>query len=149
MNPAPARHLCILRIAALLLVIATPAKAASDFEYLANQAARRAEQAYEAMVTAPRPKPHPPGFDEGRSCRDLYRERVALQGQTYQYLPPLKEDPRVAVAGAISTVFAPALIYVGIATVMRLEEEHKIFHTQERITELARASAELRCWERD
>lgn len=139
----------LVLLALMTVTVAMPAEAVSDIEYLGHKARREAELAYEALVSPPRPRPIPSERYADSDCASLYAERLSLQTDSYHYLPPLSEDPRVKVAGIISTVFTPALIYVGVASLMRLEEDHRIFHNQERIEAIARASAELRCWERN
>lgn len=149
MNTAPWPR----RGASLLLGVATALAspgglAASDLEYLSARHLFHAEAVYESLVTAPRPIPSPPERDAGKDCAQLWNERLQLQRGTYHYQLPLYDDPRLWVAKALSFVFFPALAYVGIATAVRLEEQTTRFHAGERIKELGRASAELRCFER-
>jgi hypothetical protein len=137
-----------LLIGAVVVLAAPQHAAANDFEYLAARNLARAEAVYESLVTAPGPRPSAPGRDNGKTCEQLWNERLALQGSTFHYQPPLTDDPRLWIAKAVSTVFFPALIYVGVATAVRLEENTTRFRARERIDELARASAELRCFDR-
>jgi len=137
-----------LLIGAAILLCAPPVPAANDLDYLTSRNLTRAEAIYESLVTSPRPTPSPPGRDAGKDCTALWSERLRLQADTYHYQVPLADDPRLWVAKAASFVFFPALAYVGVATAVRLEEKTIRFRARERIEELARRSAELRCFDR-
>jgi len=137
-----------LLLGATALLAGPGGATANDLDQLAARQLARAEAVYESLVTSPRPTPSPPGRDDGKDCAALWNERLRVQGDTYHYQLPLYDDPRLWVAKAVSFVFFPAIAYVALGTAVRLEEQTTRFHAHERIGELARASAVLRCFER-
>jgi hypothetical protein len=130
-------------------VLAGPAvPAANDLDGRVAGDRARAEAAYEALVSSPRPGPARAGRDAGKDCVQLWNERLALLGDTYHYQVPLYDDPRLWVAQAVSFVFLPAIAYVGVATLTRVKEKDTRHEAHERIQELAQASAERACFDR-
>lgn len=85
-------------------------------------------------------------FYDGRSCNDLYMETSALEKKSFSY--EADKGNKTLIASVASTVFTPALYFVGYNAVQDYKEGIESKSTFEQIEEIRVRMAEKRCFEK-
>jgi RsiW-degrading membrane proteinase PrsW (M82 family) len=89
-------------------------------------------------------KPAGESLYDSRSCNDLYMEAVALEKESFSYAAG--NGNRTKVASIVSTVFTPALYYLGYSAYQDYKTEADSKSTFAKIEEIRFRMAEKRCF---
>jgi RsiW-degrading membrane proteinase PrsW (M82 family) len=89
-------------------------------------------------------KPAGESLYDSRSCNDLYMEAVSLEKESFSYAAG--NSNRTKVASIVSTVFTPALYYLGYSAYQDYKSEADAKSTFAKIEEIRYLMAEKRCF---
>ncbi|NOG60774.1 MAG: hypothetical protein HND53_09765 [Proteobacteria bacterium] len=89
-------------------------------------------------------KPVGENLYDSRSCNDLYMEASALEKESFSYAAGNRNKTQIA--GMVSTVFAPALYYMGYTAYQDYKKEIDSKSTFDKIEEIRFRMAEKRCF---
>jgi RsiW-degrading membrane proteinase PrsW (M82 family) len=81
---------------------------------------------------------------DSRSCNDLYMEAMALEKQSFSY--QAGSGNKTQVASVVSTVFTPALYFLGYSVYQEYKTEIKSKSTFAEIEDIRFRMAEKRCF---
>lgn len=83
---------------------------------------------------------------DSRSCNDLYMEASALEKQSFSYAAD--EGNKTLIASVASTVFTPALYFIGYSALQDYKLEIEAKSTFSKIEAIRYRMAEKRCFEK-
>lgn len=89
-------------------------------------------------------KPIKQGLYDNRSCNDLYMEALALEKESFSYAAG--NGNKTQVASVVSTIFTPALYYLGYSAYQDYKNEIDSRSTFVEIEEIRFRMAEKRCF---
>lgn len=83
---------------------------------------------------------------ENRSCEELYRDISALEHNTLNYDSPLYNRRNNDMATVASTVFTPAVFFVGFSNAMNFKSEYEASKNNQELNYLRNRMGEMRCF---
>ena len=81
------------------------------------------------------------------SCNDLYIQATALEQTTHTYNGTIYNDNSTQAAGIASTVFAPAIFYLGYNAVQDFQKQVQAKDAFQEIEKVRSLMAEKRCFQ--
>ena len=86
------------------------------------------------------------GLYDSRSCNDLYMQASALEKESFSYAAD--NSSKTQVASLVSTVFTPALYYLGYSAFQDYKDDIRSKSTFSEIEQIRFRMAEKRCFEK-
>ena len=83
---------------------------------------------------------------ENRSCEELYKEISELEFQSLNFESSLYNSRNNGIATVASTVFTPAVFFVGFSNAMTFKSEIESEKTSIRLNYLRNRMGEMRCF---
>ncbi len=83
---------------------------------------------------------------ENRNCQDLYREITELEIATLKFESSIYNTRNADVASVVSTMFSPAVFFVGYTKMMTFKTEIEASESSKELHLLRQRMAELRCF---
>lgn len=91
-------------------------------------------------------KPVGESLYDSRSCNDLYMQASALEKESFSYAA--NKGSKTQLASIVSTVFAPAVYYLGYSAYQDYKNENNAESSFAQIEEIRFRMAEKRCFEK-
>ncbi len=85
---------------------------------------------------------------ENRTCEQLYLAAGKLERKALNYESDVFNQRNNTVASIVSTVFAPALYFLGYSNLMNFKAEREAHHSNEELDKIRLRMAEMRCFQR-
>ncbi len=89
-------------------------------------------------------KPADSSLYDSRSCNDLYMEAMALEKENYSY--ERGNGNKTQVASVVSTIFAPAVYYLGYSAIQDYKNKANSKSSFVKIEDIRLRMAEKRCF---
>lgn len=90
----------------------------------------------------------PNSFYENRTCEQLYLAAGRLENKALNYESEVFNDGNNAIASIVSTVFTPALYFLGYSNLMSFKSERESYQSNEELNKIRLRMAEMRCFQR-
>lgn len=88
----------------------------------------------------------PKGLYENRTCEQLYQAASQMESNALNYESDIYNDRNNQVASIVSTVFTPALFFLGFSNYMSFKSEHEAYQANQKLTDIRQRLAEMRCF---
>ena len=83
---------------------------------------------------------------ENRSCEELYQEISDLEINTLNFESPIYNSRNNTIASVTSTVFTPAVFFVGFSNAMTFKSEIEASKNNQELNYLRRRMGEMKCF---
>ncbi len=90
----------------------------------------------------------PQSLYENRTCQQLYLAAAQLENKALNYKSDLFNQENNTVASIVSTVFTPALYFLGYSNLMSFKSKREAHHSNMELNKIRYRMAEKRCFQR-
>ncbi|MDX1519519.1 MAG: hypothetical protein R3318_05305 [Gammaproteobacteria bacterium] len=90
----------------------------------------------------------PSSLYENRTCEQLYLAAGKLENKALNYESDVYNQRNNTVAGIVSTVFTPALYFLGYSSLMSFKSDREAYHSNLELNKIRFRMAEMRCFQR-
>lgn len=90
----------------------------------------------------------PESLYENRTCEQLYLAAGKLERKALNYESDVFNQRNNTVASIVSTVFTPALYFLGYSNLMNFKSDREAYQSNQELNQVRVRMAEMRCFQR-
>lgn len=87
-----------------------------------------------------------PSLYENRTCEQLYQAATELESYSLNYKSDIYNQNNNNIASIVSTVFTPALYFLGYSNYMSFKSGVKAYESNQQLDKVRQRMAEMRCF---
>lgn len=89
----------------------------------------------------------PASIYENRTCEQLYLAAGRLENKALNYESDIFNQRNNTIASVVSTVFAPAMYFLGYSGLMSFKAEREAYQSNQELDRIRIRMAEMRCFQ--